>query len=47
MIHNAGINHTSMSVGDIVKKGSTYYIVAGIGFLKVKLTKNPQEIGKW
>lgn len=36
-IEEAGVNHTSMSVGDVVRVEDRYYIVAGVGFLRLYL----------
>jgi len=37
IIKEKGVHHTSMSVEDVVKVGKTYYVVAGLGFKKLKL----------
>ena len=35
-IRSVGLHHTSMSVGDVVKRGNSYYVVMKEGFKKIK-----------
>ena len=35
LIISKGLGHTSMSVGDVIKTGGKYFVVAGIGFEEI------------
>lgn len=35
LITSLGVDHTSMSVGDIIQVGNDFYMVAGVGFDKL------------
>lgn len=37
ILKSKGLRHTSMMIGDVVKFDNKYYIVAGHGFLKMRL----------